>query len=405
MNTTDLPILITGLGACGAGAANCAELWENCRQGRSVAEMRKVSSHQLPVYPAPDPMLDRWDAHFVRSAGRAATLAIAAAREAWQHAGLQIGQFDPARMGIIIGSSRGPADIVDAGALPGNKRPSDAVYTAFSSASGILASAFGIQGCAASISATCTSGAAAIYTARQMLRSGDYDIVLAGGADAPLIDTILLRMLATGTLSSTSRSADALRPFDARRDGTVLGEGAAFLVLETAASAARRAAQPRGVLLGAAITCEPHSRTRPSKNCEGLQRAARVTFSQCPSHAPAVDILHLHGTGTKVNDLEESACVRALYGPPPGQPVTWATKGITGHTLGAASAFQAVLTLLAMRHAFLPGTANCEIPDPACPLRMSLGAGSPQTIRTALCLTSGFWGKSSSLFLGNAELA
>jgi 3-oxoacyl-[acyl-carrier-protein] synthase II len=329
---------------------------------------------------------------------------MAAAREAWQHAGIEGAEFDPARVGVVMGSSRGPADIVDASAAREIKRPSEAVYTAFSSAPGILASAFGIKGFALSVSATCTSGAAAIQTARQMLRSGDFDIVLAGGADAPLIDSILQRMHSTGTLSASQRWDEALKPFDAHRDGTALGEGAAFLVLETASSAARRGVPSHGVLLGAAITCEPHSRTRPSKDCEGLQRAVRVALNQASAPLPRVDMLHLHGTGTAVNDLEESACVSALYPSHSEQPISWASKGITGHTLGAASAFQAVLTLLAMRHSYLPGTANCTVQDPGCRIRLSLADGSSQIIRTALCLTSGFWGKSSCLYLGAPEL-
>jgi 3-oxoacyl-[acyl-carrier-protein] synthase II len=329
---------------------------------------------------------------------------MAAAREAWQDAGLAGAQFDAERVGLIMGSSRGPADIVDASAARQIKRPSEAVYTAFSSAAGILASAFEIKGCAVTTSATCTSGAAAIYTARQMLRSGDYDIVIAGGADAPLVDSILDRMLATGTLVTADGYGDALRPFDVNRSGTALGDGAAFLVLETAASAAGRGKRGHGRLLGAAITCETHSRTRPSKDCEGLQRAVRATLKQCADASPAVDLLHLHGTGTAVNDLEESACVNALFGPASSQPMAWGSKGITGHTLGAASAFQAVLTLLSMRSAFLPGTANCISQDPACAIRLSLGEGSERRIRTALCLTSGFWGKCSCLFLGAPEI-
>jgi 3-oxoacyl-[acyl-carrier-protein] synthase II len=400
VNPSASSILVTGMGACGAGSANCAELWEHCVRGRGVAAMQMVSGKEVPVYRAPDPALNRWDAHLVRVAGRAATLAMAAAREAWQHAGLEDGRYDATRVGVVIGSSRGPADIVDASAAREIKRPSEAVYTAFSSAPGILASAFGVQGCALAVSATCTSGAAAIQTGRQMLRSGDFDIVLAGGADAPLIDSILQRMHSTGTLSASRQCSNALKPFDVNRDGTVLGEGAAFLILETAASAARRGAAAHGTLLGAAITCEPHSRTRPSKDCEGLQRAVRAALGQRADLSAAVDLLHLHGTGTAVNDLEESACVNALYPAPSSQPVIWATKGITGHTLGAASAFQAVLTLLAMRHSFLPGTANCNELDPACRMRLSMGSGSPRKIESALCLTSGFWGKSSCLYFG-----
>jgi 3-oxoacyl-[acyl-carrier-protein] synthase II len=353
---------------------------------------------------APAVTLTRSDAHVVRQAGRAAGLALAAAREAWEQAGLSSGGIDPARVGVIVGSSRGPADVVDRSLPRKATRPSEAVYTAFSSVAGLLASAFEIHGCAFSVSATCTSGAAAMYTARQLLRSGEFDLVLAGGVDAPLIDSIMERMSAAGVLASSRNSSGALRPFDQDRDGTVLGEGAAFVVMETSESAARRGARVYGQLLAASITSESHARSRPTDDCDGLQRAIRATLSQLSSSATTVDLIHLHGTGTQLNDHMESACIRKLFGPPKTQPLCWGTKGLTGHTLGASPCFQVILSLLAMRHSFLPGTANCTLQDPLCDIRLSLGQGSPLSIHTALCLTSGFWGKNSALLLGAPDI-
>jgi 3-oxoacyl-[acyl-carrier-protein] synthase II len=391
------PIFITGLGAFSAAGRNCAELWDTCRNGNSRAELRDFSGVQVPAYFAPDPDLSRGDAHLVRFAGRAAALALAAAREAWEDAQLPSAAIPPERMGLILGTSRGPADIVDASLLRENKRPSEAIYTAFSSTAGILASALNIQGCALSVSATCNSGASAIYTALQLLRSGELDLVLAGGLDAPLIDSIVHRMAATGVLSSSGRCRDALRPFDVHRDGTVLGEGAAFLVLETGESARRHGVSLHGQLLGASVSCEPNARSRPTENVDGLQRAVRAALNSAALPATEVDLLHLHGTGTRVNDHMESICINSLFGAPSGQPLSWASKGITGHTLGAASSFQAILTLLAMRHSYLPSTTNCLELDPACPLRLPAGPGESRPIQTALCLTSGFWGKNSCL--------
>ena len=394
------PIVITGLGATGGGSRNCADLWENCCEGRVTAQLKTVGDVCLPVYAVPDPNLTPSDSHLVRKAGRAAALALAAAREAWQDARLNLGGYDPARIGVIVGSSRGPADVVDASLAHTSKRPSESIYTAFSSTAGLLASAFEIQGCSLSVSATCTSGATAIYTASRLLQSGDLDIVLAGGVDAPLIPSILERMAATGVLSSSVTSQDALRPFDVARNGTVLGEGAAFVVLESAASSARRGVPSRGTLLGAALTTESHLRSRPTDQGEGLQRAIKTALTSNSMEVPTPDLIHLHGTGTKINDQSESACVQACFGSPDSQPIAWGSKGITGHTLGAASSFQSILTLLAMQHSFVPGTANCSTQDPSCNIRLSLGKGFPQRIRTALCITSGFWGKSSCLYFG-----
>jgi 3-oxoacyl-[acyl-carrier-protein] synthase II len=403
MALKDSSILVTGLGAFGAAGRNCDELWETCRSGTSRAELRSFSGIQIPAYSAPDPELGRRDAHLVRSAGRIAALGLAAAREAWEDARLSSAVVEPARIGLILGSSRGPADIVDASLGRETKRPSEAVYTAFSSTAGVLASALNIQGCALSVSATCTSGASAIYTGLQLLRGGDLDVVVAGGLDAPLIDSIVHRLAAAGVLSSSGHCRDALRPFDASRDGTVLGEGAAFLVLETGDSARRRQIRVHGRLLGAALSCEPNARSHPAPEVEGLQRAVRAALASGPTSAANIDLLHLHGTGTRINDSLEGVCVNSLFGAPPGQPVSWATKGITGHTLGAASSFQAVLTLLAMRHSHVPPTANCLELDPACQLRLAHGHAKSMRIQTALCLTSGFWGKNSCLAFAAPE--
>jgi 3-oxoacyl-[acyl-carrier-protein] synthase II len=398
------PILITGLGAFGAAGRNCEELWESSRGGQSQALRRVFAGQHLPAYVAPEVALARPDAHLVRQAGRAAGLALAAAREAWEQAGLSRGGIDPARVGVIVGSSRGPADVVARSLRPPATRPSEALYTAFSSVAGLLASAFEIHGCAFSVSATCTSGATAMYTARQLLRSGEFDLILAGGVEAPLIDSIVERMSAAGILSSSGSAREALRPFDEGRDGTVLGEGAAFVVMETPESAARRGARVHGQLLAAAVTCESHSRIRPTDDCDGLQRAIRATLPQLSSAGSPVDLIHLHGTGTKLNDQMESACIRTLFGPPKAQPLCWGTKGLTGHTLGASPCFQVILSLLAMRHSFLPGTANCTTQDPLCDIRLSVGNGAPLSIQKALCLTSGFWGKNSALLLGAPDL-
>lgn len=401
MAVSDTPIVVTGLGAIGAGGRNAAELWESSRLVRVSVQTRDIAGRPFPVYAAPDPELSAPDRHRVRRAGRSSALALAAAREAWQDARLDQAGIDPTRIGIVVGSSRGPADVVDASQLRTAKRPSEALYTAFSSTPGLLAAAFGTEGGALSLSATCTSGAAAIYTARQMLRSGDLDIVLAGGTEAPLIPSILERMAASGVLAPPGKGPDALRPFDLHRHGTVLGEGAAFLVLETAASAARRNGRALGTLLGAALSSESEFRSRPSESGQGLQRAARAALAQSPA-VSAIDLAHLHGTGTRINDSTESACLQALFGPG-SAPLCWGSKGITGHTLGAASAFQAVLSLLALRDSFVPATANCTVPDPACAIRLNLGKGSSQPLRTALCLTSGFWGKNSALLFGAAN--
>lgn len=396
------PVVVTGLGAFGAGGACVAELWQNAVDGRASVQMRDLPNHRLPVYAAPEPVFSREDAHLVRYAGRATAMALAAAKEAWQHAALAAAAPDPARLGLVLGSSRGPADVVAAVTVQKRMRRSNSIYTSFSSIAGIIASALDIQGGTLSVSATCASGGAAAYTGMQMLRSGEFDAVLVGCVDAPLIDSILEQLAVTGVLSSRCGN-DALRPFDLHRDGTVLGEGAAFMLLESSDFALRRGAPVQGLLQAVTLTCESQARSRPSEDGERLQRAVRTALQQSSLAAADVDLVHLHGMGAHLNDAVESRCARALFGEVQTQPVGWASKAITGHTLGAAALFIAVLTLEAMRHSHVPGTTNCFTPDPACPIRLSLGKGEARPIHTAVCLTSGFWGNNACLVLRAAE--
>ena len=394
--------VITGLGTFGAGGINVADLWQNALLKRDSSQMRRLSSGAaLSVYAATDPVLAAETTRSLRHADRTAYLAMAAASEAWTDAKLPASGTDPLRIGVVIGSSRGPVGLNAACAVGKARRPTDSVYTAFSSVAGIVASSLKVQGCSIMVSATCASGAVAAHFGLQMLRAGGLEIVLVGGVDAPLVDGLLEQMAVTGVLSP-GVGPGLLRPFARDRNGTLLGEGAAFLVLESEASASRRAASFYGALEGVAIGHEVDSRTRLDETGKGLQRVLRASLNQAARHLEDVDLIHLHGTATRRNDAVESQCLYEVYGEAARQPLSWASKGITGHTLGAAPLFQAILSLQAMRHSYLPGTANCSELDEACAIRLNIGSGTAVPMSTSVCLTSGFWGNLSSLVFGSS---
>ena len=395
-------VVITGLGTFGAGGINVADLWQNARSKCDISQMRRLSSGSaISVYAAPDPVLTAETTRSLRHADRTACLAMAAASEAWTDAKLPLGDTDPLRIGVVVGSSRGPAALNAACGAGKPRRPTDSVYTAFSSIAGIVASSLKVEGCSIMVSATCTSGAVAAHSGFQMLRSGALDIVLVGGVDAPLVDGLLEQMAVTGVLAR-GVGPGLLRPFAPDRDGTLLGEGAAFLVLESEASAFHRAVSSYGALEGVAIGHEVDSRTRLDESGKGLQRVLHASLHQAARHLEDVDLIHLHGTGTRRNDAIESRCLYEVYGEATRQPLSWASKGVTGHTLGAAPLFQAILSLQAMRHSYLPGTANCSELDETCAIRLNIGSGTAVPISTSVCLTSGFWGNVSSLVFGSS---
>jgi 3-oxoacyl-[acyl-carrier-protein] synthase II len=392
-------MVITGAGTFGAGGESLDELWNNTA-GRIVrVHTRRIEGgRDCAVYAAPEPPDEIVNTKMAKHADRSARLALVAAKQARTDACLTGTRVEPQRVGVIIGSSRGPATATFSSGK-GRTRAIDAVYTAFSSIAGVVAAELGAEKCAQMTSATCISGAVALQTALFMLRTGELDVAIVGGVDAPLVDNLLEQFAAAGVLASVNDES-ALRPFDKNRTGTAVGEGAAFVIVETEEHAHSRRAKIRGVIHAVATGCEPFLRSSMSANARGLQRTVRralAYFSLAPND---IDLAILHGTGTRMNDLMESRCVHDLFGETSQQPYSLGTKAITGHTLGGSAIFQLLIGLEAMQNRFIPGTANCDALDPECPLRLSVGEGVAASVRHGVCLTSGFWGNSSCIVFG-----
>ena len=389
--------VITGMGSVSAGGKNVDELWQSALQGRVRPEQYQLetSGIRLPIYRAELPELSKKDYHLVRQADRTAQLLLAAAREAWEGAQLT-GSIDKKnRVGVIIGSSRGPMILQESHLSSLKKKPSAAVYSTCSSMAGILATAFSVEGPSFTVASTCTSSATALAMGQQLLQSGVLDVVLVGGVDAPLTASLLAQYHAAGVLAESQNPSTALRPFDLNRSGTVLGEGAAVVVLESEQFALQRNAPIMGKLN--AIALQSHPGRRASLDCEGisLQRVVRESLEQSCLTLDRIGVVHLHGTGTRQNDLIESRVINAVFGSPAGQPISWANKSITGHVLGASPLFQMILALQTIRHGWVPPLTHCDHLDPACPIRIS--RGEPLAAAPALCLNSGFWGNVSSI--------
>lgn len=405
MNREAGRIVVTGLGSLSAAGANMGLLWENARAARSNVRTVHPAGINLPmsVYAVAEiPAAIGKTRRLTRRADRTVLLALRAAQEAWEAAGLEENRVEPGRCGLLVGSSRGPAETNGRVDRRRTKQPSDSAYTTFSSISGVIATALEIRGCSLMTSATCISSAVALKTAMQLIQSGELDVALVGGVDATLLDSLLEQFAATGVLSSET-GPNALRPFGRDRSGTVLGEGAAFVVLESEASALRRRATIRGRILHVSQGCDAGFRTGADRNGEGLRRTLESNLRFMKREPGEIDLIHVHGPGTLVNDAMESRCIANVFGPEANQPWSWATKGLTGHTLGASTLFQVVLTLEAIRHSYIPRTANGHDRDPACPIRLTPESGVPLRVRTALCLTSGFWGNTSCVAVGSHE--
>ncbi|MFD5554637.1 beta-ketoacyl-[acyl-carrier-protein] synthase family protein [Streptomyces sp. NPDC127068] len=333
--------------------------------------------------------------------GRFAQLALVAAREALAHARLRPEQTDTARFGVVLGTVAGGTGAMEDGqswllrAGPGGVPVRTMTTGLVSSAAGEVAIQFGLRGMALTIATACASGTAAIGTARDLIRSGRLDVALAGGADSPLTP---LYSAAFDRLRALSRRTDdpvtASRPFDMERDGFVLGEGAGMLVLESESHARDRAAPGLARIAGYASTTDGYHAVRPDPQGTGARRAMVEALADADLAAREVGHVNAHGTSTRRNDEVEAAAIAAVFGT---DVAVSSTKGVIGHTFGAAGAIEAACAVLALRHALVPATANLVVPDPSTDIDLVIGSARSQRLEAVLSNSFGFGGYNASL--------
>lgn len=393
------PVVVTGMGAfCGAGN-NVGELWQTVLRGESPAdwlpEQQSPTGLKVAGIRAPNPPLTR----LTRKLDRSAQLAHAAAQEAWSAARLDTQPVAAARVGVFVGTSRGAVGkLVETAAQAEAKRarPSDAAHCSLASISGMLSLAFPVHGPALTVSATCASGAAAIALAAEQILLGTVDVAFAGGAEAPLNPLVIAQLHAAGILGHDENPRLTCKPFDAARNGIVLGEGAGLLVLESLASARRRGVPPLAGLAGWALAAEGGERVGMDPTGDSLSQVITKTMLMAALAPDQLGYLNAHGTGTVLNDSAEAKALATALGEAAGRVPCSSTKAITGHCLGSSAALEAILCIRALRERQLPGTANCRMPDPG--IKLNLLPNSPaRAVGSALSLSAGFWGNQAAL--------
>jgi 3-oxoacyl-[acyl-carrier-protein] synthase II len=258
---------------------------------------------------------------------------------------------------------------------------------------------FGFRGYTSSVGTACASGAQAIADAVRLIRSGEADVVLAGASEAPLFPTFAetfgnARALARGWDDPTQAS----RPFDLRRNGFVLSEGAGLLVLESAEHARARGARGYADLAGYGVNADAHHPTAPRPDGAGAAACMQRAFANAGVQPDQIGYVNAHGTSTKLGDVAEATAIALAFGE--AQPAVSSTKALTGHMLGTSGVVEAAASALAVQRGLLPPTYNLDDPDPACPLdhvRKEPRAARPQY---ALSNSFGFGGQNVSLLLG-----
>jgi 3-oxoacyl-[acyl-carrier-protein] synthase II len=338
-----------------------------------------------------------------RQSSRFVQFALAASREAQEDSGLPY-EIGSDRCGCCIGVGMGayPEIVEQALALhdrgPRRVSPLHVPYAIPNMPAGIVAMKHALLGPNFGMATACASGTHAIGESFLHIAMGLADTMFAGGTEAiicPLSVAAFARMNALST--NNDSPSEASRPFDLHRDGFVIGEGAAVLILEELDHARQRDARIYAEIAGYGLSADAGHITSPSPGGQALARCITNTLEMAQIPADQVDYINAHGTSTPANDAAESSAIQTVFGAHANELSVSSTKGVTGHCLGAAGAIEAIFTVLALRHQVAPPTANYTTPDPNCPLDYTPNQPRERRIRYALSNSSGFGGQNACI--------
>ncbi|MEV6169239.1 beta-ketoacyl-[acyl-carrier-protein] synthase family protein [Streptomyces sp. NPDC051954] len=394
---SDNDIVVTGLGATTPLGGDVWSTWNEMLTGRSgvrrldadfVGKYRLPVTIGAPLVVDPAAVLPRGVA---RRLDRCAQAALVAAEDAWEDAKAR-DQADPDRIGVVVGTGIGGVrtllEQAELLARDGLRQMSPLTVPMLmpNGPAAHVALVLGAQaGVHAPVSA-CASGAEALVWAWRMLRANEADIVVAGGAEASLTGVTMAAFARARTLSLRNDDPErASRPWDADRDGFVLGEGAGILVLERAEHARARGAKVYARLAGVGTSADAHHITAPDPTGRGQARAIRAAVRSAGLRPTDVGHVNAHATSTVVGDIPETVAIRSALG---DHPVLTGPKGALGHLLGAAGAVEAIATVLTLHHGVIPPTANLERLDPE--VQLDVVAGEPRQTGTAAAVTDSF---------------
>jgi 3-oxoacyl-[acyl-carrier-protein] synthase II len=405
-------VVVTGMGMVTALGQGVAPTWAGLVAGRSgigpitAFDASRVSSRIAGQVPDFDPsgVLDRKE---MRRTDRYSQLALVAAREAMDGAGLR-GRLEgeiALRTGVILGTGLGGVTTLAEQIAVATERGPDKISPFFvpmvipNLAAGQVAMSFGPLGPNFSVSSACATGGHALGEAWETIRRGDAEVMIAGSAEAGIHEAFVGGFAAMRALSVRNEEpARASRPFDRGRDGFVIGEGAGVVVLEELGHARARGAEPLVELVGYGASADAGHVTLPAPGGVGAIRAVRRALQKAGLEVVDIEHLNAHATSTPEGDRAELEMIRNLFGEGAGAVSVTANKSMLGHTLGAAGAIEAIVTILAIRHGVVPPTINLDDPDEAAAgLDLTPGVARQRPLRVALSNSFGFGGQNAAL--------
>ena len=342
-----------------------------------------------------------------RRMDRAQHLAMAAADQAIKSSGLTINDENKDRIGCVLGSGIGGIIAVTEGMRtliekgPARVSPFVVPMMLPDSAPGLISIHYGIRGPNLSIATACASSNNALGEAAEIIRRGDADVMVSGGAEAGMVPLCVAGFNAMGALSTRNDSPEtASRPFDATRDGFVPAEGSAILILEALAHAEARGATILGEFMGYGTSADAYHISAPHENGEGAIRAMNMALADAGLEPAGIDYINAHGTSTSLNDKSETAALKKVFGESVYDTPVSSTKSLHGHLLGSTSAVEAIISLKAMAEDTIPATFNYETPDPECDLDYVPNSPRKQPFDTFMSNGFGFGGHNAVVVMG-----
>jgi len=404
-------VVVTGLGTVNPLGLDVASFWEAALAGRSgVGEIGAFDASHMRVRIAAEVRGFDAEDHMPRKQARRMDrfdqLFWVAAKQALEDAGLRYEQGDPAalRAGVVVGAGIGGIisfqNGIDTMRERGPDRVSPLAITQIISnmAGGLVSMDFNLLGPNTCTVTACAASANAIGDAAEIIRRGAADVMVAGGAEAGICEFTLAGFSSARALSTRNDDpAAASRPFDAQRDGFVIGEGGAAVVLEAWEHAAARGATAYAEMTGYGMSADAYHITLPRPGGVGAARAMQAALDDAGIGPSQIDYVNAHGTSTVANDATETAAVKLVFGDDARRVPVSSTKSMTGHLLGGAGALESLVCILAIRDGAVPPTINYEHPDPECDLDYVANAARDLPVRTAMTNSFGFGGHNVAL--------
>lgn len=401
-------VVVTGIGTINPIGHNVEETWKSIEEGKcGIAPISLFDTKDMKVTLAGEvkdfdvtKYIDKKEA---KKMDRFIQMGMIASHEAMLDSGLDINNIDSHRFGVIVSSGIGGLGSIEKNYQTGEKRGFDRVSPFFipmtisNLAAGHIAIAYHAQGLCTCPVTACAGGTNAIGDAFRNIRDGYQDVMIAGGCEASITPLGIGGFTSMKALSDATDPDRASIPFDKERNGFVMGEGAGILILEELEHALKRGAHIYSEMIGYGVSCDAHHITAPLPNGEGGAYAMQNALDDAGISYDVIDYINAHGTSTHLNDLCETEAIKSVFKEHAYKLAVSSTKGHTGHCLGAAGGIEAVLSVLALKHDFIPPTLNYQVKDEECDLNVVPNIGVKKDLHYVMSNSLGFGGHNASI--------